>query len=303
VPDERVDKLAELTHSQKKIYTTIEFVDIAGLVEGASKGEGLGNKFLANIREVDAIVYVLRCFKNEKIVNVRSEINPLRDKEILDTELILKDLETIEKRLNSLEREIKAGDKQAMKEKELLTRVNEELRQSHLLCNLPWTKEEEKIIKGYQLLSFKPRIYLLNGKEEECNFNLGENTIVLDVLGEADLAELNQEERVALGIYQESKLNELIKKSYEILDLITFLTTGPDETRAWTIKRGDKAPQAGGVIHSDFEEFFIKAEVINWKDLLEAGGFTKAREKGLIRTEGKDYVVQDGDVIEIKSGK
>jgi len=225
VPDERVDKLAELTHSQKKIYTTIEFVDIAGLVEGASKGEGLGNKFLANIREVDAIVYVLRCFKNEKIVNVRSEINPLRDKEILDTELILKDLETIEKRLNSLEREIKAGDKQAMKEKELLTRVNEELRQSHLLCNLPWTKEEEKIIKGYQLLSFKPRIYLLNGKEEECNFNLGENTIVLDVLGEADLAELNQEERVALGIYQESKLNELIKKSYEILDLITFLTT------------------------------------------------------------------------------
>ncbi len=303
VPDERVDKLAELTHSQKKIYTTIEFVDIAGLVEGASKGEGLGNKFLANIREVDAIVYILRCFKNEKIVNVRSEINPLRDKEILDTELILKDLETIEKRLNSLEREIKAGDKQAMKEKELLTRVNEELRQSHLLCNLPWTKEEEKIIKGYQLLSFKPRIYLLNGKEEECNFNLGENTIVLDVLGEADLAELNQEERVALGIYQESKLNELIKKSYEILDLITFLTTGPDETRAWTIKRGDKAPQAGGVIHSDFEEFFIKAEVINWKDLLEAGGFTKAREKGLIRTEGKDYVVQDGDVIEIKSGK
>ncbi len=303
VPDERVDKLAELTHSQKKIYTTIEFVDIAGLVEGASKGEGLGNKFLANIREVDAIVYVLRCFKNEKIVNVRSEINPLRDKEILDTELILKDLETIEKRLNSLEREIKAGDKQAMKEKELLTRVNEELRQSHLLCNLPWTKEEEKIIKGYQLLSFKPRIYLLNGKEEECNFNLGENTIVLDVLGESDLAELNQEERVALGIYQESKLNELIKKSYEILDLITFLTTGPDETRAWTIKRGDKAPQAGGVIHSDFEEFFIKAEVINWKDLLEAGGFTKAREKGLIRTEGKDYVVQDGDVIEIKSGK
>lgn len=303
MPDERVDKLAELTHSQKKIYTTIEFVDIAGLVEGASKGEGLGNKFLANIREVDAIVYVLRCFKNEKIVNVRSEINPLRDKEILDTELILKDLETIEKRLNSLEREIKAGDKQAMKEKELLTRVNEELRQSHLLCNLPWTKEEEKIIKGYQLLSFKPRIYLLNGKEEECNFNLGENTIVLDVLGEADLAELNQEERVALGIYQESKLNELIKKSYEILDLITFLTTGPDETRAWTIKRGDKAPQAGGVIHSDFEEFFIKAEVINWKDLLEAGGFTKAREKGLIRTEGKDYVVQDGDVIEIKSGK
>ncbi len=303
VPDERVDKLAELTHSQKKIYATIEFVDIAGLVEGASKGEGLGNKFLANIREVDAIVYVLRCFKNEKIVNVRSEINPLRDKEILDTELILKDIETVEKRLNSLEGEIKAGDKQAIKEKELLKRVDEELKQGHLLCNLSWTKEEEKIIKSYQLLSFKPRIFLLNGKEEECSFDLGEKAIIMDVLEEADLAELNQEEKIALGVYQNSKLNELIKKSYEILDLITFFTTGPDETRAWTIKRGDKAPQAGGVIHSDFEEFFIRAEVINWKDLLDAGGFVKAREKGLIRTEGKDYVVQDGDVIEIKSGK
>jgi hypothetical protein len=303
VPDERVDKLAELTRSQKKIYTTIEFVDIAGLVEGASKGEGLGNKFLANIREVDAIVYVLRCFKNENIVNVRSEINPLKDKEILDMELILKDLETIEKRSGSLEREMKAGDKKAVKEAELLKRVYEILKQGKLLCDLSWTKEEEKIIKGYQLLSSKPRIYLLNGKEEECRFSFGENSIVIDVLGEADLTELSQEDKIALGFYQESKLNDLIRESYKTLDLITFLTTGPDETRAWTIKRGDKAPQAGGAIHSDFEEFFIRAEVINWKDLLEAGGFAKAREKGLIRTEGKDYVVQDGDVIEIKSGK
>ncbi|MDD5696638.1 MAG: redox-regulated ATPase YchF [Candidatus Pacebacteria bacterium] len=303
VPDERVDKLAELTHSQKKIYTTIEFVDIAGLVEGASKGEGLGNKFLANIREVDAIVYVLRCFKNENIVNVRSEINPLKDKEILDMELILKDLETIEKRSGSLEREMKAGDKKAVKEAELLKRIYEILKQGKLLCDLSWTKEEEKIIKGYQLLSSKPRIYLLNGKEEECRFSFSENSIVIDVLGEADLTELSQEDKIALGFYQESKLNDLIRESYKTLDLITFLTTGPDETRAWTIKRGDKAPQAGGAIHSDFEEFFIRAEVINWKDLLEAGGFAKAREKGLIRTEGKDYVVQDGDVIEIKSGK
>jgi len=303
VPDERVDKLAELTRSQKKIYTTIEFVDIAGLVEGASRGEGLGNKFLANIREVDAIVYVLRCFRNENIVNVRSEINPLKDKEILDMELILKDLETIEKRLGSLEREMKAGDKKAVKEAELLKRVYEILKQGKLLCDLSWTKEEEKIIKSYQLLSSKPRIYLLNGKEEECRFSFGENSIVIDVLGEADLTELSQEDKIALGVYQESKLNDLIRESYKTLDLITFLTTGPDETRAWTIKRGDKAPQAGGAIHSDFEEFFIRAEVINWKDLLEAKGFAKAREKGLIRTEGKDYVVQDGDVIEIKSGK
>jgi hypothetical protein len=298
-----VDKLAELTRSQKKIYTTIEFVDIAGLVEGASRGEGLGNKFLANIREVDAIVYVLRCFRNENIVNVRSEINPLKDKEILDMELILKDLETIEKRLGSLEREMKAGDKKAVKEAELLKRVYEILKQGKLLCDLSWTKEEEKIIKSYQLLSSKPRIYLLNGKEEECRFSFGENSIVIDVLGEADLTELSQEDKIALGVYQESKLNDLIRESYKTLDLITFLTTGPDETRAWTIKRGDKAPQAGGAIHSDFEEFFIRAEVINWKDLLEAKGFAKAREKGLIRTEGKDYVVQDGDVIEIKSGK
>ncbi len=304
VPDERVDKLAELTHSQKKIYTTIEFVDIAGLVEGASKGEGLGNKFLANIREVDAIVYVLRCFGNENIVNVRSEINPLKDKEILDTELILKDLETIEKRLGSLEREVKAGDKKAVREEELLKRVYETLKQGKLLCDIGWAKEEEKIIKSYQLLSFKPRIYLLNGKEEEAReFVFNDNSVVMDVLGESDLTELSQEDKIALGVYQESRLNDLIKESYRILDLITFLTTGPDETRAWTIKRGDKAPQAGGAIHSDFEDFFIRAEVINWKDLFDIGGFVKAREKGLIRTEGKDYVVQDGDVIEIKSGK
>lgn len=306
VPDERVDKLAELTHSRKKIYTTIEFVDIAGLVEGASKGEGLGNKFLANIREVDAILYVLRCFRNESIVNVRSEINPLKDKEILDMELILKDLETIEKRLSSLEREIKSGDKKAAKEAELLKRIYEILKQGKLLCDMSWTKEEEKIIKSYQLLSSKPRIYLLNGNDEEVKEfkNLfSENSIAVDILGESDLTELSQEDKIALGVYQESKLNDLIKESYKTLDLITFLTTGPDETRAWTVKRGDKAPQAGGVIHSDFEEFFIRAEVINWKELIDAGGFSKAREKGLIRTEGKDYVVQDGDVIEIKSGK
>lgn len=306
VPDERVDKLAELTHSRKKIYTTIEFVDIAGLVEGASKGEGLGNKFLANIREVDAILYVLRCFRNESIVNVRSEINPLKDKEILDMELILKDLETTEKRLSSLEREIKSGDKKAAKEAELLKRIYEILKQGKLLCDMSWTKEEEKIIKSYQLLSSKPRIYLLNGNDEEVKEfkNLfSENSIAVDILGESDLTELSQEDKIALGVYQESKLNDLIKESYKTLDLITFLTTGPDETRAWTVKRGDKAPQAGGVIHSDFEEFFIKAEVINWKELIDAGGFSKAREKGLIRTEGKDYVVQDGDVIEIKSGK
>jgi GTP-binding protein YchF len=305
VPDERVEKLAELTNSQKKIYTTIEFVDIAGLVEGASKGEGLGNKFLANIREVDAILYVLRCFKKENVVNVRSEINPIKDKEILNMELILKDIETVEKRINSLEREVKSGDKKAIKEMEVLKKVYEFLKKGDLICDFDWTEEESKIIKSYQLLSFKPRMYLLNGSKQEVDqfkdsFN---NYVSLDILGESDMAELSEEDKIDLGVKEESKLNELIKESYKTLDLITFLTTGPDETRAWTIKKGDKAPQAGGVIHSDFEETFIKAEIINWKDLIDCKGFTKAKEKGMIRTEGKEYVVQDGDVIEIKSGK
>lgn len=305
VPDERVDLLAKLTNSQKKIYTTIEFVDIAGLVEGASKGEGLGNKFLANIREVDAIVYVLRCFKKQDVVNVRSEINPIKDKEILDMELILKDLETVEKRLNSIEKEVRSGDKKAIKEMETLKKVYEILKSGKLMYGLDWTEEEAKIIKSYQLLSFKPMICLLNGNEEEVGQfkDAFKNYISMDILEESDLAELSEEDKIALNVKEESKLNELIKKSYETLNLITFLTTGPDETRAWTIKKGDKAPQAGGVIHSDFEEAFIRAEVINWKDLIDAGGFSKAKEKGLIRGEGKEYVVQDGDVIEIKSGK
>lgn len=305
VLDNRVDLLAQLNNSQKKIYTTIEFVDIAGLVEGASKGEGLGNKFLANIREVDAIVYVLRCFKKEDIVNVRSIIDPVKDKEILDMELILKDIETVEKRINSLEKETKSGDKKAIKELETMKKVYELLKNGNIIYSSSWTEEETKIIKSYQLLSSKPRIYLLNGKEEDVNQfkDYFENYVSIDILEEADMAELDEEEKIDLGINKESELNKLIKKSYDILNLITFLTTGFDETRAWTIKKGDKAPQAGGAIHSDFEEFFIKAEVINWKDLIDCGGFSKAREKGMIRTEGKEYVVQDGDVIEIKSGK
>lgn len=310
VPDERVDKLAELTHSAKKIYTTIEFVDIAGLVEGASKGEGLGNKFLANIREVDAIVYVLRCFKNDNIVNTRSNIDVLKDKEILDMEMILKDLETVEKRLSSLEKETKSGDKKAIKEMEVLKKVETFLREGRMLSDLSWDEEESKIVKSYQLLSSKPKLYLLNGEEKDISSEVlsvfkknGWPYIFMDVLTESESGDLTGEEREALGLSAEPKINELIKESYKLLGLITFLTTGPDETRAWTIHKGDRAPQAGGVIHSDFEETFIKAEVINWEKLIEAGGFAGARDKGLIRTEGKEYVVNDGDVIEIKSGK
>ncbi len=310
VPDIRVDKLADLTHSAKKIYTTIEFVDIAGLVEGASKGEGLGNKFLANIREVDAIIYVLRAFKNENIVNTRPGIDILEDKEILDTEMILKDLETVEKRMSSLEREVKSGDKKSVKEQEVLNKVLALLKEGKSLFGLDWSEEEEKIIKSYQLLSLKPRLYLFNGEEKDITNEVrdvfSKNSwpyIVMDVLTEADSSEMTKEEREAFGLSPEPKLNDLIRESYKLLDLITFLTTGPDETRAWTIKKGDRAPKAGGAIHSDFEEFFIRAEVINWQKLLESGGFAPAREKGLIRTEGKEYVVSDGDVIEIKSGK
>jgi len=288
VPDERVDKLTELTKSVKKIYTTIEFYDIAGLVKGANKGEGLGNKFLANIRETDAIVYVLRAFLNKDIINVQPEINPLSDKEILDTELILKDLETIEKRINGLEADIRAKKKEAVKEMEVLKKVKEFLGEGKILSEQKFTDEEKKSISHYQLLTMKPRFYLLNGKDEEVSPKIIEEF------------KKNNWQFLIVDVLTETEFDVLIKKAYEILELVTFFTTGPDETRAWTIKKGQKAPQAGGVIHSDFESHFIKANVINWKDLIDIGGFVKAREKGLIRTEGKEYVVQDGDVIEIK---
>ena len=307
VSDERVDKLAVLFNSEKKIYTAIEFVDIAGLVKGANKGEGLGNQFLANIRETDAILYILRAFLNEKIINTEQAINPIKEKEILDTELILKDLETINKRLESLQKDVKSGNKEIIKEIAVLEKIKKILEKGEILASQQLNEEEKKIIVGYQLLTLKPRIYLLNGKDEEVPAEIidifKKNNwpfLIIDVLTEFDAAGLDKEERKTLGLPLESELDILIKKSYELLNLITFLTTGKDETRAWTVKNGCKAPQAGGVIHSDFEAHFIKAEVINWEDLVETGGYGKAREKGLVRTEGKEYIVQDGDVIEIK---
>ena len=291
VPDDRVDKLAELTKSAKKIYTTIEFFDIAGLVKGANKGEGLGNKFLANIRETDAIVYVLRAFLKADIINTQSAIDPLADKEILDTELILKDLETAEK----------------MKELEILKKVSDFLVNGKILSEQNFKDEELEIILQYQLLTMKPRLYLLNGRDEEVPQNITEEFnknnwpfLIIDVLTEFEAAGLNKEERVELGLPLESEMDILVKKAYEILGLITFFTTGPDETRAWTIKKGQTAPEAAGQIHSDFQTHFIKAEVINWQNLLDEGGFALSRAKGFIRTEGKEYIVQDGDVIEIK---
>lgn len=307
VPDKRVDQLAVLSQSNKKVYTTIEFVDIAGLVKGASKGEGLGNKFLANIREVDTILYILRSFKNDKIINTQSTIDILRDKEILDTEMSLKDLETLEKRVVGLEKQVRAHDKEAIRELNILEKAKQYLEKGEFLSEKDWNEEEKKTLNSYQLLTIKPRLFLLNGQEEEIDQAVIEkfknwDYLIFDILLEFDSANLSPAERKEFNLPVELKLNELIKKSYHLLDLITFLTTGVDETRAWTLKKGSKAPQAGGVIHTDFEKQFIKADVINWQKLIEAGGLSQAREQGLIRTEGKDYVIQDGDVIEIKAG-
>ena len=297
VPDERVDKLAELSKSRKKIYATVDFVDIAGLVKGAAQGEGLGNKFLSHIREVDAVLYVLRAFKKLDIINTQNEINPLKEKEILDVELILKDLETINKRLEK---------KDASKEIEVLKKAKEFLSAEKVLIDQEFSDDEKEILKSYQLLTFKPRLYLLNGSPEEAKscIDVGflSNSLILDVAQEYESAEFTAEERKGLGLPLESGLDILIKKTYDLLGLITFLTTGEDETRAWTIKKGDTAPIAGAAIHTDFQNKFVKAEVVFWKDLLNAGGYAKAREQGKLRTEGKEYVVADGDVIEFKHG-
>ncbi|NQU83234.1 MAG: redox-regulated ATPase YchF [Parcubacteria group bacterium] len=306
VPDERVDKLTELMKSAKKLYATIEFLDIAGLVEGAHKGEGLGNKFLSHIRDVDAIVYVLRVFENPNIIKT-SELDPVRDKEILDTELILKDLETVEKHVLKLEKETKSKSSQeSAKELDTFKRVKGYLESSEILSEKEWTDDELNILKSCQLLSMKPRLYLLNGSGEDAKDfikTFEEKNwphLVFDIVAEIETAGLSHEERKELGMPEDSQLDKLIQKSYELLDLISFLTTGEDETRAWQIKRGWKAPQAAGVIHTDFEKRFIRADVINWKDLLDCGTYPKAKEKGLLRVEGKEYTVKDGDVIEIR---
>ena len=309
VPDERVDKLAELSKSKKKIYATVDFVDIAGLVKGAAQGEGLGNKFLSHIREVDAILYVLRAFKNADIINTQTDINPLRDKEILDVELILKDLETVNKRIDGLEGDVRSGKKEAIKEMEAFKKAKDFLSQEKILIDQQFSEDENKILKSFQLLTFKPRLYLLNGKDEEVSREVLDvfqknnwQYLIIDMATEFEAEGLTSQERRDIGLPELSETDILVKKSYELLDLITFLTTGEDETRAWTIKKGEKAPKAGAAIHTDFENKFVKAEVVFWQDLLDAGGYPKAREQGKLRTEGKEYVVRDGDVIEFKHG-
>lgn len=314
VPDKRVDMLAELIKPEKVTYATVEFVDIAGLVKGASKGEGLGNKFLSHIREVDAIVHVVRCFEDKNITHVSGKIDPISDIETINIELMLSDLEIIENRLKKVEKMAKA-DKSYMKEFELLETLKSTIEQEKPLRSLTFTDDELNLIKSFRLLSLKPVLYVCNISEEdllsgedneyvklvkEYAQKEGSKVIVVSAKIESEISQLPENEKkdflAELGL-KESGLDKLINASYDLLGLMSFLTAGEKEVRAWTIKKGTKAPQAAGKIHSDMERGFIRAEVINYKDLLECGGMGKAREKGLIRLEGKDYVIQDGDVV------
>ena len=316
VPDERLKLLGDLYHSKKVTPAVIEFVDIAGLVKGASKGEGLGNQFLSNIREVDAIVHVVRCFEDSNVVHVDGNVNPLRDIETINLELIFSDLEILERRIAKVAKGARM-DKEQAKELAMLERVKERLEDGKLAIGFETEDEdEEEYFKNLNLLTAKPVIYAANVGEEDLANDGADNAGVQAVREyaketgsevfaicaqiEEEISELDDEERQMflddLGL-KESGLEKLIRASYHLLGLMSFLTSGEDETRAWTIKQGTKAPQAAGKIHTDFERGFIKAEVVNYKDLLENGSLAAAREKGLVRMEGKEYVVQDGDVI------
>ena len=316
VPDERLKLLGDLYHSKKVTPAVIEFVDIAGLVKGASKGEGLGNQFLSNIREVDAIVHVVRCFEDSNVVHVDGSVNPLRDIETINLELIFSDLEILERRIAKVAKGARM-DKEQAKELAMLERVKERLEDGKLAIGFETEDEdEEEYFKNLNLLTAKPVIYAANVGEEDLANDGADNAGVQAVREyaketgsevfaicaqiEEEISELDDKERQMflddLGL-KESGLEKLIRASYHLLGLMSFLTSGEDETRAWTIKQGTKAPQAAGKIHTDFERGFIKAEVVNYKDLLENGSLAAAREKGLVRMEGKEYVVQDGDVI------
>lgn len=315
VPDERLKVLHEMYDSKKTVYTSIEFYDIAGLVKGASKGEGLGNKFLGHIREVAAIVHVVRCFDDPNVVHVDGKIDPLSDIDIINTELILSDMEVLERRLQKTQKNLK-GDKTLQAELELLLKIKETIEKGLSARTLDLTEEETEYVRSLDLLSFKPIIYAANVSEEDATSaedneyvkkvrefaaTEGSDVVVICAKLEAEIAELEDDEKAVfleeLGI-SESGLDKLIRASYHLLDLISFLTAGPQEVRAWTIKRGTKAPQAAGKIHTDFERGFIRAETIAYNDLIQCGGnLATAKEKGLIRSEGKEYVVKDGDVI------
>lgn len=311
VKDERIDRLSALYNSKSTVYTTIEFVDIAGLVKGASKGEGLGNKFLSHIREVDAIVHVVRCFEDENVTHVDGSVDPVRDIETINLELIFADMDTLSRRIDKTKTAMKSGEKKYKEELDILLKIDAALQEGKPARNAPLTKEEKVFADGLFLLTSKPVIYCANVKEGEENNPYvkkveeyaaaeGSETVALCVKLEEELSELDEEERLLfmadLGM-EESGLDKLVKKCYKLLGLISFLTAGEKETRAWTIPEGTKAPQAAGKIHSDFEKGFIRAEVVDYETLLECGSYNAAKEKGKVRSEGKDYVFKDGDVV------
>ncbi|WP_368986100.1 redox-regulated ATPase YchF [Caldifermentibacillus hisashii] len=318
VPDSRLDKLTEMYQPKKTIPTTFEFTDIAGIVKGASKGEGLGNKFLANIRQVDAICHVVRCFDDENITHVSGRVDPLDDIQTINLELILADLETVEKRIARVEKLAKQKNKEAQAEYEILTMLKETFENELPARTIEFNEEQQKIVKGFQLLTMKPVLYVANiGEDDVANANKNKYVQVVQDFAEKDhaevvvicarieeeIAELEPEEKAAflqeLGI-QESGLDQMIRKAYHLLGLATFFTAGVQEVRAWTFKKGMKAPQCAGIIHSDFERGFIRAETVSYDDLVAYGSFNKAKEAGKVRLEGKDYIVQDGDIMHFR---
>ena len=310
VPDKRLAKLAEFSQTEKIIPTAIEFVDIAGLVKDAHKGEGLGNKFLSNIREVDMIVHIVRGFENGNIIHVGGKIDPSDDIDTINLELILADLETINKGLLKIQRDVRAGKKEAIELQNVLEKYKLALENEKFANSVELSENEKKVIKGLQLLTNKPILYVVNVNEDQ---KIDENSILPEIKNklfipikfELDLMDLSPEEVQEFKNETDldenvSSLDDLVKKCYESLGLITYITTGKVETRAWTIKKDSTAPQAGSAIHSDFEEKFIRANIINWQKLLDSGSMSNAIDQGLLRTEGKEYIVQDGDVIEFK---
>ncbi|MCB5935511.1 redox-regulated ATPase YchF [Caldibacillus thermoamylovorans] len=318
VPDARLDKLTEMYQPKKTIPTTFEFTDIAGIVKGASKGEGLGNKFLANIRQVDAICHVVRCFDDENITHVSGRVDPLDDIQTINLELILADMETVEKRIARVEKLARQKNKEAQAEYEILTMLKETFENELPARTIEFNEEQQKIVRGFQLLTMKPVLYVANiGEDDVANANKNKYVQVVQDFAEKDhaevvvicarieeeIAELEPEEKAAflqeLGI-QESGLDQMIRKAYHLLGLATFFTAGVQEVRAWTFKKGMKAPQCAGIIHSDFERGFIRAETVSYDDLVAYGSFNKAKEAGKVRLEGKDYIVQDGDIMHFR---
>ena len=313
VPDERLDALAKMYEPEKYTPATVEFVDIAGLVRGASRGEGLGNKFLSHIREVDAIVHVVRCFEDENVVHVDGSVDPVRDMETINLELVFADLETVEKRIERNKKLQKSGDKKLLSEAALLERMKAHLESGKPVRTLTEDAEEQALIRQMFLLTSKPVIYVANIAEDDIGAAPnayvkalyagaaaeGAEAVTICARIEEEIAELPAEEKAAflaeMGIPQ-SGLDQLVKACYRLLGLISFLTAGPKEVRAWTIQRGDRAPQAAGRIHTDFERGFIRAEIVPFDTLMELGSMQACKERGLVRSEGKDYVMQDGDV-------